>query len=351
MSGRPASTRARAASTSSCRPATRSKVPDGYIAMPSRHLSRLRAAALDPQERQRRRRRQGRRLRASGSSSIRSRRRPTRRRRSFVDAIDVVFDTTIPYDLRFFQSLDRIVQAEPWLERDRAMIDPLKIDRHREGQAVQPRRRDTADPRGRRHARRTPGSTPSYEDALAAVTTRAGTGLLPMPEAVRRACRPSSPDAGRLSGRRARHLTYTCAFFSAKHLGAGQFYLMTITDKDGKPSTASTTYRLTVPANAPVNAVLVGNGLRPRDPRAHPRHARASRSSTASGLQKNADGSVDIYFGPRRRRARSRTGCRPSAERELRGAVPLLRPARSRCSTRPGSCRTSQPLETQGARR
>ena len=28
----------------------------------------------------------------------------------FVDAIDVVYDSTIPYDLRFFQSLDRFVQ-------------------------------------------------------------------------------------------------------------------------------------------------------------------------------------------------------------------------------------------------
>ena len=44
----------------------------------------------------------------------------------FVDASDVVFDSTIPYDLRFFESLNEMVQAEPWLERDRAMIDPLK---------------------------------------------------------------------------------------------------------------------------------------------------------------------------------------------------------------------------------
>ena len=49
------------------------------------------------------------------------------RRDHFVDASDVVFDSTIPYDLRFFESLDRMVQAEPWLERDKAMIDPLKI--------------------------------------------------------------------------------------------------------------------------------------------------------------------------------------------------------------------------------
>jgi len=45
---------------------------------------------------------------------------------AFVDAIDVVFDSTIPYDLRFFQSLDRFVQYEPWLDRDKLMIDQLK---------------------------------------------------------------------------------------------------------------------------------------------------------------------------------------------------------------------------------
>ena len=45
---------------------------------------------------------------------------------TFVDAIDVVYDSTIPYDLRFFQSLDRVVQIEPWLARDKLMIDILK---------------------------------------------------------------------------------------------------------------------------------------------------------------------------------------------------------------------------------
>ena len=59
----------------------------------------------------------------------------------FVDAIDVVFDSTIPYDLRFFEALDRFVQREPWLDRDRVMIDFAQDDRHREGQAVQARTR------------------------------------------------------------------------------------------------------------------------------------------------------------------------------------------------------------------
>ncbi|MFX8965049.1 hypothetical protein ABTN15_19830, partial [Acinetobacter baumannii] len=39
---------------------------------------------------------------------------------------DVVYDSTIPYDVRFFQALDRVVQTEPWLQRDKVMIDILK---------------------------------------------------------------------------------------------------------------------------------------------------------------------------------------------------------------------------------
>jgi hypothetical protein len=45
---------------------------------------------------------------------------------TYLDAADVVFDATIPYDLRFFESLARMVESQPWLERDRVMIDLLR---------------------------------------------------------------------------------------------------------------------------------------------------------------------------------------------------------------------------------
>ena len=49
-----------------------------------------------------------------------------------------------------------------------------------------------------------------------------------------------------------RGCTYSWAFFSAKKMGAGQYYLMTIHDKDGNAFDGSATYRLTVPPNVPV---------------------------------------------------------------------------------------------------
>jgi hypothetical protein len=39
----------------------------------------------------------------------------------YADAGNIEFDSKIPYDIRFFKSLDNMVQAEPWLERDKAM--------------------------------------------------------------------------------------------------------------------------------------------------------------------------------------------------------------------------------------
>jgi hypothetical protein len=45
----------------------------------------------------------------------------------FDDVKDIDFDSTIRYDASFFEHLNRIVQTEPWLQRDRAMIDQLKL--------------------------------------------------------------------------------------------------------------------------------------------------------------------------------------------------------------------------------
>ncbi len=44
----------------------------------------------------------------------------------FLDAQNILYDATIPYDKRFFEALDAMVQSEPFLERDRIMIEQLR---------------------------------------------------------------------------------------------------------------------------------------------------------------------------------------------------------------------------------
>ncbi len=43
-----------------------------------------------------------------------------------MDAYDKPFEATIAYDATFFEWFDRFVQSEPWLTRDKVMIDSLK---------------------------------------------------------------------------------------------------------------------------------------------------------------------------------------------------------------------------------
>jgi hypothetical protein len=95
-----------------------------------------------------------------------------------------------------------------------------------------------------------------------------------------------------------RGLTYSFGYVGIKHLGAGQFYLMTAKDKEGLPLDGGGTYRLTVPANAPVTQYWSAT-VYDRATHAFIRNmASFSRSSQSPGLQRNADGSVDVYLGP-----------------------------------------------------
>src|SRR6516225_8961575 len=56
----------------------------------------------------------------------------------FTDVKDADFDSTIRYDASFFDHLNRIVQNEPWLTRDKAMIDQLKSLGIEKGKASAP---------------------------------------------------------------------------------------------------------------------------------------------------------------------------------------------------------------------
>ena len=96
----------------------------------------------------------------------------------------------------------------------------------------------------------------------------------------------------------ARGLVFSFAFFTPKG-PTGSFYLMDIRDKAGEAFDGGKTYRLTVPANVPArqywSATVYDRATHTliRDQKT------VSRSSQNPGLQKNADGSVDLYFGPK----------------------------------------------------
>jgi hypothetical protein len=214
----------------------------------------------------------------------------------FVDAIDVVYDSTIPYDLRFFQSLDRVVQIEPWLTRDKLMIDMLRSIGIEKGKPFIPDAQTQAIlTRAAREARAL--LEVRYEGMFRPYFDISRWALPAMPDYLKASSDGfSDPTAYPFDSR---GLAFTFAFFTPKHLGQGQSYLMTLKDRDGRPLEGSRSYRLSVPANAPVNQYWSAtvydratHGLIRDVPR-------SGRGSQSPGLQKNADGSVDIYFAPK----------------------------------------------------
>src|SRR6202012_4961468 len=62
----------------------------------------------------------------------------------FVDAYNKPFDATIPYDASFFTLLDHFVQTEPWLTRDKVMINILRTIGIEKGKPFQPDAKTTA---------------------------------------------------------------------------------------------------------------------------------------------------------------------------------------------------------------
>lgn len=213
----------------------------------------------------------------------------------FVDVVDSVFDATIPYSTAYFESVDRVIQGEPWLQRDRAMIDTLRSLGIEKGKPFKPAQATT--------------------DALNLAAREANVWL----EHQRGSVFPPYFEGGRwfvpalseaIEGQSdnfarndsyptdARAITYSMGYVGIKHLGAGQFYMMALRDKNGDKLDGGKAYRLTVPANAPAKqywSATVYDGATHGFIR---EMSHFSRASNTPGIKANADGSVDVYFGP-----------------------------------------------------
>ncbi|BAL76837.1 DUF1254 domain-containing protein [Bradyrhizobium cosmicum] len=216
---------------------------------------------------------------------------------AFIDVVDATYDSTIPYDIRIFQSLDRFIQREPWLERDKAMIDQIKSIGIEKGKPFDPGPQAQAtleeaarDAHGWLDVR--------YEGLFKPPFYEGGQWALPVAHDVTEGLANlfAKPNVYPVDDRGA---FYSFAFSSVKHLGTGQFYLVTIRDKESRALDGESTYRLTVPANAPVSLYWSGT-VYDRETHGLIRGTKwSSRGSNTPGLQINPDGSADIFFGPK----------------------------------------------------
>jgi hypothetical protein len=213
----------------------------------------------------------------------------------FVDLIGIPFSNTIPYNLHFFEVLNQFVQREPWLTRDMVMIDQLKSIGIEKGKTFQAdaRRQEILNA-----AIKVANSwiDKKYESIFTPPFYDGTKWALPASQDVVKAIM-ANYELPTIYPVDERAISYSMAYFSTKHLGSGQFYLMSIKDNNGASLDGSKLYKLHLPAKVPVklywsitvydretHALIVGEKY-------------FSRASTTPGLQKNADGSVDLYFG------------------------------------------------------
>ncbi len=214
----------------------------------------------------------------------------------FVDVTNQVFDATIPYDMEFYRSLGRIVQTEPWLERDRVMIDLLKTVGMEKGKPFAP----SAESEAR--------LLMALSDAHRWIDIQYE--LFPRYYEGTQWFLPASPELFQSWGNGfttensypvdQRGVNYYWGFSSLKRTGAGQhqIYIFATLDKDGKPLDGAKTYRLRVPAAVPVSQYWSVTAY-DRSTHGLIRDVAASnRSSLMPDLAKNADGSVDLYLAP-----------------------------------------------------
>jgi hypothetical protein len=214
----------------------------------------------------------------------------------FTDVKDVDFDSTIKYDASFFRNLDRVVQSEPWLERDRAMIQKLQSLGIEKGKPFKP---DVATEKILDDAVKEAGAWLEMKyDAGFPPFWDGGHWTFPAYPKLIEAIQKGYADPSEYPIDE-RGVAYSYAYIGIKRLGAGQFYLISIKDKNGNAYDGGKTYKLTVPPNAPVEQYW---SLTAYDRRTHALIkgvSRASRSSQIPELQKNADGSIDLYIGPK----------------------------------------------------
>ena len=230
---------------------------------------------------------------------------------TFVDAIDVVYDSTIPYDLRFFQSLDRFVQHEPWIERDKAMIDMLKSIGIEKGKTFDPDQKtqgilNEAAARGARLARQPLRSR--LHDLLQRRNAVGASGHA----GSRRRHDDQFRRSGCLSGRRTRRRLFDGLL---QRQASGRRPVLP--DDDPRQGSQAVRRQRHLPADRAREragkTLLVGHRLRPRHARADPGHAVFEpRLHHARPRRRTRTVRWTSISAPRRRPARRPTGCRPT---------------------------------------
>jgi len=212
-----------------------------------------------------------------------------------LDMSDVMFNGLIKYDETFFTSLARVLNEETVQPRDLQMMGmllPLGIEK---GKEFKPDAATVAQ------------LNSAAKEALAWLMDKAATDVTPWwPDS--QWCVPTPPitvptefkwEVPNYFDMDSRGIALSQYFCPTAKLGTGSFYFGTFHDHSGSPLEGGNNYRLHVPAKVPVSQFWSVTVYSLKTSSFFLNATRLTLGSLDKDLKKNADGTVDIYLGPK----------------------------------------------------
>ena len=213
----------------------------------------------------------------------------------FLDMSDILYNGLVKFDETFFTHLSRMLNEEPVHPRDLQMMGmllPLGIEKGKEFKpdaatdAVL--KRAAAEAQAWLMEAVTTGDTPWWPD-------RKWVFVSP-PISIETDFTWEMPNYFGVDSRAIGLYQYFCPMVKA---GTGSFYFGAFFDRSGKPLEGGSNYRLHVPANVPVKEFWSITVYSLKTSSFFFNSTRLTLGSLDKDLKKNADGSVDIYIGPK----------------------------------------------------
>ncbi|HSE44622.1 MAG TPA: DUF1214 domain-containing protein [Gemmatimonadales bacterium] len=210
----------------------------------------------------------------------------------FIDMSEKLFDGIVRFDETFYTSLARMIDEEPVLPRDQAMMEKLRTigivkgTTYQQGAAARESLHTAADEVHTFFMNQATAEGAPYwagGNWRSASAAGAGTGF-------------TFEENGKLN-EEARGVFYFLACAPPAKLGKATMYLCAYVDSAGQPLLGDSTYTLRVPRRVPAKqfwAVTVYDAETAAFLKDSPR----VEINSYQDLQMNPDGSVDLYFGP-----------------------------------------------------
>jgi hypothetical protein len=213
----------------------------------------------------------------------------------FVDMTDIMYDGLVQYDERLYVSLARMLNEETIQPRDLEMLGMLLALGIEKGKEFKPNAATVAQLKtaaAEAHTwlmeKRFTFVTPWWPDSQWYVP--AGP-IAPQTEFHWEVANYFDVDS--------RGIALSSFFGPTAKLGTGSFYLGTYHDSSGHRLQGENTYHLHVPANVPVREFWALTVYSQETAALFRNSTRLTLDSFDKGMRKNADGSVDLYIGPK----------------------------------------------------